>query len=200
MNQLLGLALLVALSTLSLPAFAGDAPDPAAIKAEMMEKMMPAMMEKNLPGMGMRHGAPTDARPCLDGPVPPCRQPLMGNGPGMRPHGMKPNRMEHDLYLDRAAELGLTETQMAKLKKIRSDCRKDNIRTGAELRIVRFDLEDLEENNAPAEQMEPLVRQSKTLEGDIELRHLKAKAAARQVLTAEQFKKAEAGDALEELF
>jgi hypothetical protein len=94
--------------------------------------------------------------------------------------------------------LGLA--QLAKLKKIRSDCRKDNIRTGAELRIVRFDLEDLEENNAPAEQMEPLVRQSKTLEGDIELRHLKAKAAARQVLTAEQFKKAEAGDALEELF
>ncbi len=200
MKALIRLTLLIILSSLPLGAIAENTPDPAATRAEMMEKMMPAMMEKNLPGMGMRKGAPTDARPCTDDSTPPCRQHRMGNGPMMMKQGMLPNQMEHDLYIDRASELGLSDEQVARLKKIRSDCRKDNIRTSAELTIVRFDLADLEDENASLEQVEKLVRQSKTLEGDIEIRHLQAKADAKQVLTAEQLKKAEAGKSLEDLF
>jgi Spy/CpxP family protein refolding chaperone len=200
MKKFASLTLLLTLSVLPLLATADDTPNPAATRAEMMEKMRPAMMEKNLPGMGLRRGAPTDAMPCMDGSSPACRQHQMGNAPMMMNHGMGPNRMEHDLYIDRAAELGLSAEQVAQLKKIRSDCRKDNIRTGAELKITRFELADLGETNTSPEQLEKLVRQSKILEGDIEIRHLKAKAEARKVLTAEQLKKADAGASLEDLF
>ncbi len=180
-------------------ALADDTPDPAATRAEMMEKMRPAMMEKIMPGMGLRQGAPADAKPCMNGSAPPCRQHKMGNAP-MMSHGMGPNRMEHDLYIDRADELGLSDEQVTQLKKIRSECRKDNIRTGAELKITRFELADLQEAKAGAAELEKLVRKSKTLEGDIEIRHLRAKADAKKVLTADQLKKAETQESLEDLF
>ena len=107
------------------------------------------------------------------------------------------------LFLDRAEALELTADQVAKLKAIHADCRRENIRQGAEVRIARLELKDLvaESNWIPAA-AEKLVRRIKTLEGDMQVRHLRAWAEARKVLTAEQLRKADSGkdDDAEDLF
>lgn len=91
---------------------------------------------------------------------------------------------------------------MKKLKEIRAACRRDNIRTAAELRITRLELEDLLAGEWAVEAAEKLIRTARKLEGDIQVRHLKAAQEARKVLTAEQLTKAVAGEgaAMEELF
>jgi Spy/CpxP family protein refolding chaperone len=108
------------------------------------------------------------------------------------------------LFLDRAEELGLTPDQVAKLKAIHTDCRKETIRQGAEIGVARLELSALlgESDWIPAA-AEKLVRRIKTLEGDVQVRHLRALAEARKVLTPEQLRMANAGsdgDAAEDLF
>ena len=122
---------------------------------------------------------------------------------GMKP-GMMHQRMDHELFLDRVESLELTPDQVARLKTIRADCRKENIRTAAEVQIVRLDLKDLlNEADWTLETTEPLIRQIQTLEGDMLVRHLQAITGARKVLSAEQLQKADSGgdnDDLEDLF
>lgn len=121
--------------------------------------------------------------------------------------GMPPSmhqRMEHELFLDRVDALDLDADQVAKLKVIRSDCRKENIRKAADMKIARLELQDLlNETDWSLNTAEPLIRQIQTLEGDMLVRHLQAVADARKVLTAEQLQRASAADEnkeLEELF
>ena len=111
---------------------------------------------------------------------------MMGSGM----HGM----MEHMVFLDRATELGLSSEQVGKLKKLHSECRKDNIRNVAEAKIARLELTDLlDGDNWSLKDAEPLVRKAQKLEGDIQIRRLRAMSDARQVLTAEQLQQARSG-------
>ncbi len=127
----------------------------------------------------------------------------MGHGKMGRHGGGMHHQMGRMLFLDRAEALELTPDQVSKLKAIHADCRRENIRQGAEVRIARLELKDLvaESNWIPAA-AEKLVRKIKTLEGDMQVRHLRAVAEARKVLTADQLRKAEAGrdDDAEDLF
>ena len=121
---------------------------------------------------------------------------------GMNPGRMQ-QRMEREFFLDRIESLELTPDQVTKLKTIRADCRKDNIRNAAEVQIVRLDLKELlDTSDWSLTAAEPLIRKAQTLEGDMLVRHLQATEAARSVLTAEQLQKATSGedDDLEDLF
>lgn len=101
---------------------------------------------------------------------------------------------ERSFYLDRVDELGLSADQVARLKALRSDCRKDNIRSASEATIARMELADLlAGEDWSLKDAEALVRKVKTLEGDIQLRHLKAVADARKVLTPDQLDQARSG-------
>lgn len=128
----------------------------------------------------------------------------MGNmmGPGKR--GMMEQQMAHMFYLDRAAELGLSDEQIGKLKALHSACRKDNIRTIADINIARLELADLiDGDDWSLQEAEPLVRKVVKLEGDLQMRHLQALLDARQVLTPEQLQRAKSignSEDLEQLF
>ncbi len=128
---------------------------------------------------------------------------MMGMKMGMKP-GMMHQRMDHELFLDRVESLELTTDQVTRLKTIRSDCRKENIRNAAEVKIVRLELKDLlNEADWTLETAEPFIRKIQTLEGDMLVRHLQAITEARKVLSAEQLQKADSGgdnDDIEELF
>lgn len=103
--------------------------------------------------------------------------------------------MEHMFFLDRAAELGLSTEQVSKLKMLHSECRKDNIRNAAEVKIARLELADLlAGDNWSIKDAEPLVRKTQQLEGDMHLRHLQAVSEARKLLTAEQLKQVRSGN------
>ena len=151
--------------------------------------------------------------PCMTKATPPAKHHMKGAGmPGMMTmdHGMRGmnpgmmhQRMEREFFLDRIESLGLNPDQVTRLKTIRADCRKDNIRNAAEVQIVRLDLKDLlNSSDWTLEAVEPLIRKSQALEGDMLVRHLQATAEARSVLTAEQLQKAASGedDDLEDLF
>ncbi len=109
--------------------------------------------------------------------------------------GMMKQRMAHMFFLDRIDELGLTPEQTNKLKALHSECRRDNIRNSAEAKIARLELTDLlAANDWSLKDVEPRVRKVQKLEGDIQVRHLKALSDARKVLTPEQLKQARSGD------
>lgn len=166
------------------------------------------------PGMMMQQGTGKAQMPCMaatasgsmsqmKGMMGEGMDEMMGAGK-MGMMGMLEQRMVHMFYLDRADELGLSPEQISKLKALHSDCRKDNIRNVAEAKIARLDLADLlPRNNWALKDAEPLVRKVQKLEGDIQVRHLKALSDARKVLTTEQQQKARSGDSsgnLERLF
>ena len=119
---------------------------------------------------------------------------MMGMGMmdhGMMGMGMMDRQMGHAFYLDRADELGLSADQVAKLKVLQSDSRKDNIRNAAEVKIARLELADLlDGKDWSLKDAEPLIRKVQKLEGDIQVRYLQAVSDARKVLTAEQLKQA----------
>lgn len=118
---------------------------------------------------------------------------MMGSRPWMDPAKMR-HMMDREFFLDRAEELNLSAEQVDRLGAIRNACRKDNIRTGAEAKIARMDLDDLlSQKSWSIKEAEKLVRQMQTLEGDMLLRHLQAVIDARKVLNPDQLKKAETG-------
>lgn len=178
------------------------------------------------PGMMMRNrGEMPCPKPCMKGEAPAAATPCMmdsskrprlhrmdrGHGMGQMDCGMpgmgrdmKPHKMGRMLFLDRAAALELNEDQVFKLKAIHAECRRENIRQEAEARIARLELKDLlDESNWIPAAAEKLVRKIKTIEGDLQVRRLRALAEARKVLTPEQLRKADAsgsGDEAESLF
>ena len=112
---------------------------------------------------------------------------MMGDGK----MGIMEQRMAQMFFLDRAEELGLSAVQVNKLKMLHTDCRKDNIRNAAEVKIARLDLADLlAGDNWSQQEVESLVRKVHQLEGDIQLRHLQAVSDARNLLTAKQLQQA----------
>jgi Spy/CpxP family protein refolding chaperone len=114
--------------------------------------------------------------------------------------GMMEQRMAHMFYLNRADELGLSADQVSRLKAIHVDCRKENIRTAAEVKIARLELIELLSGDSwTLKDAEALVRKVQKLEGDIQVRHLQAVSDARKVLTAEQLQKAHADGGDEEM-
>ena len=189
-------------------AFAVDAEPPsrdgAAITppAGVMEQMMPDMMGMMVRNRGKAPGpasCPKTAMPRHMAPMDQAPFGRMGMG-----HGMMRRMMDHYLFLDRVQELGLSPAQVEKLRMIRSACRKDNIRSGAEAKIAQLDLQDLlSQDDWSVEDAEKLVRKREKLEGDRLVRHLQAVAEARKVSTPDQLKKATADSAdepLESLF
>ena len=120
---------------------------------------------------------------------------MMGSGMmdhGMMRMGMMDHQTGHIFFLDRAAELGLSSEQVDKLKTLQTECRRDNIRNAAEVKIARLELVDLlATDNWSLQDTETLVRKVQKLEGDLQVRHLQAMNAARKVLTAEQMKQAQ---------
>lgn len=176
----------------------------------------PGMMSQEMAVPGPRPGMQTRGRFSM-----PCRMESkrgfdrhgMGAGQGLpeRRQMMGPDRdgmmelsprwgrqgLHHMLFLDRVEDLGLTPEQTAKLKAVHLDCRKEQIRKGAEIRIARLELADLLDQSTwiPAA-AEKLIRKIHTLAGDLQIRQLEAVTEASAVLTPEQRKKAAArGDA-----
>lgn len=160
--------------------------------------------------MMMQHASEMGKMPCESAPDPGYRMPMMGMmgegmgsmmGPGMSGMmGGMGHQMEHMVFLDRSEELGLSAEQVGKLKAIHAECRKDNIRTAAEAKIVRLELAELLSGDSwQLMDAESLVRKLQTLEGDIQVRHLQALSDARKVLTAEQLKKAQSGESADNL-
>jgi Spy/CpxP family protein refolding chaperone len=124
---------------------------------------------------------------------------MLAGGMAMPPAKMR-RLMDHTFYLDRIPQLGLTAQQVEKLRAIRAACRRDNIRAAAELRLARLELEDLLEGEWTVEAAEKAVRTVRKLEGDIQVRHLKAVKEAQKVLTPEQLSQAAEDQEPEELF
>lgn len=187
----------------------------SSAKMDMMREQMSMMPDGGrrdvMPCMASGQPCP---KPCRVG-EPPARHHGMGDGmPGM--HGMmgmghdslpmKPgmmqHRMDHMFFLDRIAELDLSREQVTRLKALRAACRKENIGLAAEAQVARLELHDLlSESDWSPDDAEPLVRRIQQLEGDMLLRHLRASAEARQVLSAEQLRRAATDDGdIESLF
>lgn len=160
---------------------------------EMMGKGMG--MPEMIMGKGM--GMPEmmmGGKTCQEPTSPSCRLHMMSgalSGRMTMDPGMMGRMMDREFFLDRAEELGLSAGQVEKLQGLRNACRKENIRSGAELKILRFDQDELlSKENWSVKEAEKLIRQMQTLEGDMQVRHLQAIAEARKVLTAEQLQKA----------
>jgi len=184
---------------------AGQDMSAAKSQAGVPSQAMPEMMKMMEKGKGMMEMM--SARSCTDPAAPSAKLHMMegvlSGRMSMEP-GMMRRMMDREFFLDQVDELGLNDEQVSKLTAIRNACRKDNIRAGAELKILRFDLDDLlNRADWSLPEAERLIRKKQTLEGDMLMRHLQAVAEARKVLSAEQLKKAattgrEAG--LKELF
>lgn len=185
--------------------------DEASMSADAMQEMMMHKMDMMGDKPCMKDGAPC-SQPCMSATATPrARHHKKGAGMsgmmamdhgmmGKKP-GMMHQRMDHELFLDRVDSLELSADQVTRLKTIRADCRKDNIRNAAEVKIVRLELKDLlSEADWNLETAEPLIRKTQTLEGDMLVRHLQAVSEARKVLSAEQLRKADNNDDLEDLF
>ncbi len=175
---------------------------------------MPGMMKQNMGEMPCMMAGGPGSGPCAEDRPMPARHHRMERKHGMhmqqegcgmmgmdrdfmpKHRGMMPHRMGRMLFLDRVEALGLTEDQVFKLKAIHAECRRENIRQEAEARITRLELKDLlDESNWIPAAAEKLIRKIKTIEGDMQVRHLRAVAEARKVLTPEQLRKADAGGA-----
>jgi len=151
-----------------------------------MMKMMGAEHGMMQHGSGMQGAPPAAGMRMMEDAM---------SGRMMMEPGKMRQMMDRAFYLDRVDELRLSAEQVAKLRSIQGACRRDNIRTGAEARIVRLDLDDLlSGNDWNLDAAEKLVRQQQKLEADMQVRHLQALAAARQVLTPDQLRKAGAGE------
>lgn len=166
-------------------------------------QMMPGMMEM----MGQGRGMMKRDLSCLQPSSPSGMMHMMSDAvPGrmMMDSGKMHRMMDREFFLDRSAELGLSQKQVADLRDIRSDCRKDNIRTAAEAKIARLELDDLLESKGwSVQEAEELIRRIETLQGDMKVRHLQAVKAAEKVLSEEQLDKARMdpkGMEMEELF
>jgi Spy/CpxP family protein refolding chaperone len=192
--------------------------NPAAMQEMMKQHMMEQGMSaapcpKSATGMPCPNCPKMTGQPCPHCPkqtgmaCPNCPQMRGGahgtHGGMMRHGGMAMGGMDKDFFLDRKDELGLEQDQIEKLIQIRSACKADNIRNMAEVQIAHMQLVDLlSGDDWTVEEAEQMVRKLQRLQGDMAVRHLKAKKEALEVLTSEQRKKTAAAsqENLEALF
>jgi len=132
-------------------------------------------------GMMGQMGMDMGQKPCMSASASGGMMPMMDHGMGgMMDHQMgammgagmgkmMDHRMEHPFYLDRVDELGLSAEQVKELKALQVDCRKENIRTAAEIKIARLDLANLLAGDSwKLKDAEALIRKVQQLEGDIQ--------------------------------
>lgn len=92
-------------------------------------------------------------------------------------------------FLDRSFELELNPDQMARLMSMRSELQRDSIRLDADYRIAELELSELLDREWSLEEAEKQIRNVQKIQGDIQIRYLKAVRDARGVLTASQLEK-----------
>lgn len=175
------------LGILAVPGFAQDKHGRRGPAAEMKPMKM---RDQGMPCMlaSSSRSAQLDKMVCM----------LTGKMP-VRP-GMMHTMMKKKFFLDRIEELGLQKSQVANLKNIQAVCRRDNLRTAAEVKIARFELDDLLEGDWTLDAAEKLIRKLATLEADMKIRHLAADREALTVLTDEQLQDLFVEDSIESLF
>jgi Spy/CpxP family protein refolding chaperone len=125
-----------------------------------------------------------------------------GGGGGMDMGGMHgggmgrgDRMMSHEgplltMMLSHAQELGLNAEQEKKLRDLRTEFLKESVRRTADIRVAQIELESLlEQEQWDVAKLEPKVKQIATLQGDLRATRIKALAAGRALLTAEQLGK-----------
>lgn len=117
-----------------------------------------------------------------------------GMGPGVR-EGHGGRGLSHEgplvsIMLEHKQDLGLSPEQEQKLRDLRTDFAKESVRRTAEIRVAEIELDALlEQGTWDLAKIEPKVKQTASLRGDLRLARIKTLAAGRAVLTAEQLEK-----------
>jgi cytochrome c oxidase subunit 2 len=89
-------------------------------------------------------------------------------------------------------QLALTEQQVQRLEKLRTDYEKDAIRRTSEIQIAEVDLSQLLTSSSPEmAKVEAQVKKIATLEADLRLARIKALEAGKAVVSQEQWQKFE---------
>ncbi len=115
----------------------------------------------------------------------------MGPGGGWR-RGMRGDLAfdEHPLItimLHHRSQLGLTDEQVEQLRALRSNFEKEAIRTGADLRILELELDDLlDAEQVDLAKVEAMVRKEEATRASLRLSRIRAIEQAKTALTAEQ--------------
>lgn len=94
-------------------------------------------------------------------------------------------------FLNQAEALGLNDSQIAQLRKIKTTTQKEVIKKEADLRIAQLELNELmRDSKTNRSALEAKAKKVEELRMDIRLTEFKAQLDARAVLTPEQLKKA----------
>lgn len=100
----------------------------------------------------------------------------------------------HDFYLNKAKELGLSDSQIQQLEKIKIETQKNIIKKQADLRIAQLELNELlKDPQAKRSELEALAKKVNQLQSDIQSIKINGQLEARSVLNPEQLKKAISG-------
>ncbi len=97
--------------------------------------------------------------------------------------------LDRAFFLDRAEELKLSSKQVSALKRKRNEYHRDSIRLGAELRIAELELREVLEKDWSLEQGKSMVRRIHQVQGDMQVRYLRAVRESLDILTPEQKEK-----------
>ncbi|MFQ5751546.1 MAG: Spy/CpxP family protein refolding chaperone [bacterium] len=93
-------------------------------------------------------------------------------------------------FLNQAKDLGLNESQIEQLQKIKTATQKAVIQKEADLKIANLELDEImKDSNAKRSALEARAKKVEDLRSDIRLTQFKAQLDARAVLTPEQLKK-----------
>lgn len=148
-------------------------------------------MEMPMPGHGAGHGQMMGMP--MAGHGGGHGQPMPGQGPGPG-QGMM-DRMERTgdmiaMCLHHAEAIGLTDEQIAKLKRVHREVQKKEARFRADLTIARIDrMEIMDVKDFDLEKASSVVKKVQEIRTAHQLEMLKAMKEIRTLLTDEQFKK-----------
>ncbi len=145
-----------------------------------MSRMMGGMMGGSTmgPGMGMGGGS---MGPSMRGPG------VMGPGGSRIALHERP---VITIILRLREQLGLSSEQVAKLTALRSNYEVETIRTGAEIRVIEVDLDELlDQDKVDLAKVEAAFRKEESLQTNLRLARIKAIEAGKAVLSVEQREK-----------
>lgn len=93
-------------------------------------------------------------------------------------------------FLNQAEELGLNDSQVARLEKLKSETQKGLIRQQADMKVVQLELNELlKDANANRANLESKAKKVEELRSDMRMTAFNAQLDARAVLTPEQLQK-----------